>query len=179
MGNVMKSASILIFTAIFLAGCSSGHSNEPGSINNVDVKQSSSASLQPSGTPSPVSTDNEVVKVDTTKAVTRLNECLGRLTDVTALKQISAECFFSYPQELPTLYKMRSVGEIFAKESDKSDDGRITVKVSSKYGDLGEVSFYYIESMNQLKVVSSTESGVLAQYGSQTVKEQAFSEAGL
>lgn len=179
MGNILKPASILAIAVFCLAGCSSGHSNEPGSINNVDTKQSSSASSQPSETPSPVSTDNEVVKVDTTKAMTRLNECLGRLTEVTALKQISAECFFSYPQELPTLYKMRSVSELSVSEQGKEDDGKISVVVSSSHGELGKVSFYYIESINQLKVVSSEGSQTLSTYGSNTIFEQAKSEAGL
>ena len=177
MGNILKYGLCSTIVCLSLLGCSA-HTDGPGKID-VNSAQSGSASPQPSETPSPVSTDNEVVKVDTTKAVARLNECLGRLTDVASLKQISAECFLSYPQELPTLYKMRSVSELSVSEQGKEDDGKISVVVSSSHGELGKVSFYYIESINQLKVVSSEGSQALSTYGSNTIFEQAKSEAGL
>ena len=177
MGNIMKPASILAIAVVCLAGCSA-HTDGPGKID-VNQNQASSADSQPTDTSSPVPTDNEVAKVNTDKALSRLTECMNQLTDTKDLKRVSSECFLSYPQELPTLYKMRSVSELSFSEQGKEDDGKISVVVSSSHGELGKVSFYYIESINQLKVVSSEGSQTLSTYGSNTIFEQAKSEAGL
>ena len=177
MGNILKYGLCPTIVCLSLLGCSA-HTDGPGKID-VNQSQASSADSQPTDTSSPVPTDNEVAKVNTDKALSRLTECMNRLTDTKELKQASSECFLSYPQELPTLYKMRSVGELSVSEQGKEDDGKISVVVSSSHGELGKVSFYYIESINQLKVVSSEGSQTLSTYGSNTIFEQAKSEAGL
>lgn len=177
MGNVLKYGLCSAIVCLSLLGCSA-HTDGPGKID-VNQNQASRADSQPTDTSSPVPTDNEVAKVNTDKALARLTECMNRLTDTKDLKQVSSECFLSYPQELPTLYKMRSVSELSVSEQGKEDDGKISVVVSSSHGELGKVSFYYIESINQLKVVSSEGSQTLSAYGSNTIFEQAKSEAGL
>ena len=141
MGNILRYGLCSAIVCLSLLGCSA-HTDGPGKID-VNQNQASSADSQPTDTSSPVPTDNEVAKVNTDKALARLTECMNRLTDTKDLKQVSSECFLSYPQEL------------------------------------GKVSFYYIESINQLKVVSSEGSQTLSTYGSNTIFEQAKSEAGL
>lgn len=177
MGNVLRYGSCSVVVCLSLLGCSA-QTDGPGKID-VSQNQTSSANAQSTDTSSPVPTDNEVAKVNTDKALSRLTECMNRLTDTKELKQVSSECFLSYPQELPTLYKMRSVSELSVSEQGKEADGKISVTISSTRGDLGKVSFYYIESINQLKVVSSEGSQSLSEYGSNTIFEQAKSEAGL
>ena len=177
MGNVLKYGLCSAIVCLSLLGCSA-HTDGPGKID-VNQNQASSSDSQPTDTSSPVPTDNEVAKVNTDKALSRLTECMNRLTDTKELKRVSSECFLSYSQELPTLYKMRSVSELSVSEQGKEDDGKISVVVSSSHGELGKVSFYYIESINQLKVVSSEGSQALSTYGSNTIFEQAKSEAGL
>lgn len=177
MGNILKYGLCSTIVCLSLLGCSA-HTDGPGKID-VNQNQTSSADSQPKDTSSPVPTDNEVAKVNTDKALSRLTECMNQLADTKELKRVSSECFLSYPQELPTLYKMRSVGELSVSEQGKEDDGKISVVVSSSRGELGKVSFYYIESINQLKVVSSEGSQILSTYGSNTIFEQAKSEAGL
>ncbi len=58
MGNVLKYGLCSAIVCLSLLGCSA-HTDGPGKID-VNSAQSGSASPQPSETPSPVSTDNEV-----------------------------------------------------------------------------------------------------------------------
>ena len=103
MGNVLKYGLCSAIVCLSLLGCSA-HTDGPGKID-VNQNQASSADAQPIDTSSLVPTDNEVAKVNTDKALARLTECMNRLTDTKDLKQVSSECFLSYPQELPSKEK--------------------------------------------------------------------------